>query len=192
MSTKKPKTAPKSAPKKAGDASENLQDLFVDGLKDMYYVENTLTGTLQEMYDLAADPKLKTALKDHLAQTEQQIARLENVFESLGLPAEGKKCAAMDGIIEEGRETVSKAVEGPVRDTAIISSSQKVEHYEISSYGTLIAYAKTLNELTAQDLLLRSLGEEKKSDTLLSNIADTTLNSQAVKGEHQSKDINAV
>ncbi len=169
-----------------------LRDLFIDGLKDIYYAENALLKALPEMYEKASDPKLKTAIKDHLLQTQQQVVRLEEVFASLEMKAEGKKCPAIEGILEEGRETVASAAEGPVRDAAIISSSQKVEHYEIASYGTLCAYAKVLNERPALDLLLRTLGEEKKSDCLLSSIADTNLNSQAAGGKHQSKDLNAV
>jgi ferritin-like metal-binding protein YciE len=114
------------------------------------------------------------------------------VFDSLGEKAEGKKCPAIEGIITEGNEVMNSTVEGPVRDAGIIASAQKVEHYEIASYGTLAAFAKTLNARTALDLLLRTLGEEKKSDTLLSYIADTNLNSQAVDGKLQSKDLNAV
>lgn len=95
-------------------------------------------------------------------------------------------------ILEEGRECMAKAAEGPVRDAAIIGSAQKVEHYEIASYDTLAAYAKTLDAREALELLLRTLGEEKKSDCLLSVIADTNLNSQAAGGQHQSKQIQAV
>ena len=188
MDKKKTNTATKPA---NGDAMQ-LRDLFTDGLKDIYYAENALVKALPEMYEKASNDKLKTAIKDHLAQTEQQVLRLEQAFESLGMKAEGKKCPAIEGILEEGRETVSNAAEGPVRDAAIIGSSQKVEHYEIASYGTLCAYAKVLNEKEALDLLLRTLGEEKKSDALLSTIADTTLNSQAAAGKHKSKDLNAV
>ncbi|MBH2024908.1 MAG: ferritin-like domain-containing protein [Flavobacteriales bacterium] len=186
----KKKTTP---PKKQanGDAMQ-LRDLFTDGLKDIYYAENALVKALPEMYENASDPKLKTAIKDHLAQTKQQVVRLEEAFASMGMKAEAKKCPAIEGILEEGRETVSSAAEGPVRDAAIIGSSQKVEHYEIASYGTLCAYAKVLNEREALDLLLRTLGEEKKSDCLLTTIADTNLNSQAAAGKHKSKDINAV
>jgi ferritin-like metal-binding protein YciE len=169
-----------------------LRDLFTDGLKDIYYAEKVLLKALPEMYEKAADQKLKTAIKDHIAQTEQQVIRLEQAFESMGMKAEGKKCPAIEGILEEGRETVGNAPEGPVRDAAIIGSSQKVEHYEIASYGTLAAYAKVLNKREALDLLLRTLGEEKKADCLLSIIADTNLNSQAAAGKHKSKDVNAV
>jgi len=185
METKK-KSAKKS------EVAGTLRDLFLDSLKDIYYAENALVKTLPVMFEQATNQKLKTAIKDHLAQTKEQVVRLEMVFDSLGEKAEGKKCPAIEGIITEGNEVINSTTEGPVRDAGIIASAQKVEHYEIASYGTLAAFAKTLNERTALDLLLRTLGEEKKSDTLLSYIADTNLNSQAVDGKLQSKDLNAV
>lgn len=188
MDTKKTPAKNGDQPKVAG----NLRDFFVDGLKDIYYAEKALVKTLPVMYDNATDQKLKTALKDHLAQTKVQVVRLEKVFDSLGLKAEGKICHAIEGIIKEGNEIIAETDSGPVRDAGIIASGQKVEHYEIATYGTLAAFAKTLNERTALDLLLKTLGEEKKSDCLLSTIADTNLNSQAVENKHQSKDLNAV
>lgn len=172
--------------------ANSLRDFFIDSLKDIYWAENALVKTLPKMLDQSTDQKLKTALKDHLAQTKEQVVRLEKVFELLEMKAEGKKCLAMEGIIKEGEEIMEETAEGPVRDAGIIASAQKVEHYEIATYGTLAAFAKTLNEREALDLLLKTLGEEKKSDTLLSYIADTNLNSQAVEGKHQSKDLNAV
>lgn len=185
MDTKKSKSEEKKV-------AANLKDFFTDGLKDIYWAENALVKTLPKMYDNATDQKLKTAIKDHLAQTKEHVVRLENVFKSMGLKAEGKKCLAMDGIIKEGEEIIEETAEGPVRDAGIIASSQKVEHYEIATYGTLAAFAKTLNEREALDLLLKTLGEEKKADMLLSYIADTNLNSQAVDNKLQSKDLNAV
>ncbi|WP_226063851.1 YciE/YciF ferroxidase family protein [Kaistella polysaccharea] len=189
METKKAQS-PKKGEKK--DIATSLRDFFVDGLKDIYWAENALVQTLPKMFDHSTDQKLKTAIKDHLAQTKEHVKRLEQVFESIGEKAEGKKCMAMDGIIKEGEGIIEETQEGPVRDAGIIASAQKVEHYEIATYGTLAAFAKTLNERTALDLLLRTLGEEKKSDTLLSYIADTNLNSQAVDGRLRSKDLNAV
>lgn len=174
------------------DSGMTLRDLFVDGLQDIYYAENALVKALPEMYEKATETKLKTAIKDHIAQTKMQVLRLEKAFDNLGMKAEGKKCLAIEGILAEGKDCVSSAPEGPVRDAAIIGSSQKVEHYEIASYGTLAAQAKVLNEREVLDLLLRTLGEEKKSDCLLTIIADTELNSQAAGGKHQSKKLNAV
>lgn len=185
----------KKSPEKAqtnSETSNSLRDFFIDGLKDIYYAENALVKTLPKMMEQATDQKLKTAIKDHLDQTKEQVVRLEDVFKSLGEKAEGKKCHAIEGLLKEGEEIMKETAEGPVRDAGIISASQKVEHYEIATYGTLAAFAKTLNERTALDLLLKTLGEEKKADMLLSYIADTNLNSQAVDGKLQSKDLNAV
>lgn len=182
----------KETKSKSKDVASTLKELFIDGLKDIYWAEKVLVKTLPKMFDNATDQKLKTAIKDHLAQTKEQVNRLELVFESMGLKPEAKKCKAMEGLVKEGEEIMEETAEGPVRDAGIIASAQKVEHYEIATYGTLAAFAKTLNERTALDLLLKTLGEEKKSDTLLSYIADTNLNSQAVDGKLQSKDLNAV
>lgn len=185
----KDKTAPGDGKSKVANS---LMEFFIDGLKDIYWAEQALVKTLPKMFDQATDQKLKTAIKDHLAVTKDQVTRLEEVFKSLGLKPEGKKCFAIEGIIKEGDEVMNETAEGPVRDAAIIASAQKVEHYEIAAYGTLAAFAKTLNQRPALDLLLKTLSEEKKSDTLLSYIADTNLNSQAVQGKLQSKDLNAV
>ncbi len=174
------------------NVATTLKEFFIDGLKDIYWAENALVTTLPKMFEQATDQKLKTAIKDHLAQTKEQVKRLEQIFKSMGLKPEGKKCLAIEGIIKEGEEIIEETAQGPVRDAGIIASAQKVEHYEIATYGTLAAFAKTLNDRIALDLLLKTLGEEKKSDTLLSYIADTNLNSQAVDGKIQSKDLNAV
>lgn len=176
----------------AESVSKNLNDIFIEGLKDMYWVENTLVKALPKMFENARDTRLRTAIKDHLAQTKEHVTRLEQVFEQLGEKAVAQKCFAMEGILKEGDEILKDTEEGAVRDAAIIAASQKVEHYEITSYGTLCAYAKTLNERAALDLLLRTLGEEKKSDCLLSSIADTNLNSQAMKDLLPSKNTKAV
>ncbi len=189
------KTTPLKETAQAGSAEavKNLRDLFEDGLKDVYWAENALVQALPKMFDNATDQKLKTAIKEHLDQTIEQVARLEAAFESLGKKAEGKKCIAIAGIIEEGEQMMQETQAGAVRDAAIIASAQKVEHYEIAAYGTLAAFAKTLNERPALDLLLKNLGEEKKSDFLLTTIADTNLNSQAMSDSFQVKDeINAV
>lgn len=194
MKTNKPQ-APKKGDQKvnpASDAAKNLKDLFEDELKDIYWAENALVQALPKMFENATDQKLKTAIKDHLDQTKNHVTRLEQVFESIGAPAEGKKCEAMVGILKEGEGILEETEAGAVRDAGIITAAQKAEHYEIATYGTLAAFAKTLNERTARDLLLKTLGEEKKADCLLSTIADTNLNSQAMSGSFQAKDINAV
>lgn len=192
---KKKNVAEKSAAKKVqtkSDVAKSLYDLFEDGLKDIYWAEHALVHALPKMFENATDNKLKTAIKEHLDQTIVQVARLEEVFASIGSKAEAKKCDAMEGLLKEGESIMQEAEAGAVRDAGIISAAQKVEHYEMATYGTLAAYAKTLNERTALDLLLKTLGEEKKADCLLSTIADTTLNSQAMSDSFQAKKINAV
>lgn len=192
---KKKNVAEKSAAKKVqakSDVAKSLYDLFEDGLKDIYWAEHALVHALPKMFENATDNKLKTAIKEHLDQTIAQVARLEEVFASIGSKAEAKKCDAMEGLLKEGESIMQETEAGAVRDAGIISAAQKVEHYEMATYGTLAAYAKTLNERTALDLLLKTLGEEKKADCLLSTIADTTLNSQAMSDSFQAKKINAV
>ena len=189
MGTDKKKTTNQN---ESSGKAKSLRELFIDGLKDIYWAENALVKALPKMFENATDQKLKTAIKNHLDQTKVQVTRLDAAFTSLGEKAEGKKCLAMEGLLKEGDEIVQETEAGPVRDAGIIAASQKIEHYEIATYGTLAAFAKTLNERTALDLLLRTLGEEKKSDCLLSTIADTNLNSQANSEDFQSKDLNAV
>lgn len=178
--------------KKQTSNAKDLRDIFLTGLKDIYWAEQALTKKLPEMEAKASDVRLKTAIKDHCAQTYQHVARLEKVFGLMGEKAEGKKCLAMEGIMKEGDESLADIQEGTVRDSVLVAACQKVEHYEITSYGTLAAYAKTLNEREVQQLLLRTLGEEKKSDCILTSIADTDLNSRALSGSHQSKNLKAV
>ncbi|MCU7694486.1 ferritin-like domain-containing protein [Haoranjiania flava] len=192
---KKKNVAEKSTAKKVqakSDVAKSLYDLFEDGLKDIYWAEHALVHALPKMFENATDNKLKTAIKEHLDQTIVQVARLEEVFASIGSKAEAKKCDAMEGLLKEGESIMQETEAGAVRDAGIISAAQKVEHYEMATYGTLAAYAKTLNERTALNLLLKTLGEEKKADCLLSTIADTTLNSQAMSDSFQAKKINAV
>lgn len=176
-----------SAKKETASKAKSLKDLFEDGLKDIYWAENALVKSLPQMLEKATDTKLKTAIKDHLDQTKEQVKRLEEVFAAIGAEAKGEKCDAMAGLLEEADSIIAEAEEGAVRDSGIIAAAQKVEHYEIATYGTLAAYAKTLNEREALNLLLKTLGEEKKADGLLSAIADTTLNSQAMADHFKSK-----
>lgn len=177
--TGKAKPAKKSAAPQNGAGP--LMDLFLHGLKDIYWAELALTKALPKLSSEASSQKLKSALNEHLEQTHGHVARLEQVFESLGENAEAKKCDGMDGLIKEGNAVVAETEQGAVRDAGIIGACQKVEHYEIASYGTLAAYAKLMNEKEALNLLLKTLGEEKKSDQMLSAIADTHLNAEAMK-----------
>lgn len=161
------------------DAAKDLQELFEDGLKDIYWAEKALSKALPKMEKNASSENLKEALKSHLNETNEHISRLEEVFKSIGKKAEAEKCDAMEGLLEEGDGIIEQTEEGMVRDAGIISAAQKVEHYEIATYGTLAAFAKVLKHKDALDLLLKTLEEEKACDEKLTSIADTNLNSKA-------------
>lgn len=151
---------------------KTLEDLFVDTLKDIYYAEKRILKTLPKMAKGAESPKLKKGFEKHLAQTEGQVERLEQVFEIFGQPARGKKCEAIEGIIAEG-ETIMKEFKGtPALDAGLISSAQAVEHYEITRYGTLRRWAEMLGRRNAAALLDRTLKEESQTDELLNGIAE--------------------
>jgi ferritin-like metal-binding protein YciE len=151
---------------------KTLEDLFVDTLKDIYYAEKRILKALPKMAKGAESPKLKKGFEKHLAQTEGQIERLEQVFEIFGQPARGKKCEAIEGIIAEG-DTILKEFKGTAAlDAGLISAAQAVEHYEITRYGTLKRWAEILGRRNAASLLDRSLKEEAQTDEQLSMIAE--------------------
>lgn len=176
----KSKASAKKTPAKK-DAAKNLNDLFEDSLKDIYWAEKALVKALPKMIKNATNEKLKAAIEKHLAETENQVTRLEDCFKAIGKKAQAKKCDAMQGILDEGDSIIQETEAGTVRDAGIIAASQKVEHYEIATYGTLAAYAKILQESEALKILLQTLEEEKKCDELLTQLADTNLNSKAAK-----------
>lgn len=153
--------------------STQLMKLFEDELKDIYWAEKALTKAIPKMVKKATSPELKEALEDHLEQTQEQISRVEMVFEILDKKATAKKCEAMEGLIKEGEEIMEDAEEGAMRDAGIISAGQKIEHYEIASYGTLRQFAKTLGLTKAVSLLEATLNEEKAADVLLSEVAQS-------------------
>lgn len=161
------------------DAAKQLKDLFEDSLKDIYWAEKALVKALPKMYKNATDKKLKSAIEQHLNETEIHVKRLEECFASLGKKAQAKKCDAMQGLLDEGKSIMEETEAGPVRDAGIIAAAQKVEHYEIATYGSLAAYAKVLKEKDCLKNLLATLNEEKKCDQLLTKIADTAINSKA-------------
>ena len=151
---------------------KTLEDLFIDTLKDIYYAEKRILKTLPKMAKGAESPRLKKGFDKHLAQTEGQVERLEQVFEIFGQPARGKKCEAIEGIIAEG-ETVMKEFKGTAAlDAGLISAAQAVEHYEITRYGTLRRWAEMLGRRNAAALLERTLKEESQTDALLDQIAE--------------------
>ena len=160
-------------------AAEDLREFFVDALKDIYWAEKALTKALPKMSKNATSKKLIEALNSHLTETEGQIERLQQVFEMIGEKAVAKKCEAMAGLIKEGEEILEETEPGAVRDAGIIAASQKIEHYEIATYGTLCAYAKTLGEIIAGKLLHESLEEEKAADKTLTEAAYNDINFDA-------------
>lgn len=160
-------------------ASSNLMALFLDCLKDIYWAENALLKALPKMVANATDPGLKSCIKDHLDVTQNQTVRLEKAFELLGEKAEGKKCEAMAGLLAEANSILEETEPGPVRDAGIIAASQKVEHYEIASYGTLFSFAKALGENDVAKLLQQTLAEEMEADKILTDVAIGSVNGDA-------------
>ncbi len=168
-------------------AMHTLEDLYVDHLKDIYNAEHQITKALPRMVKKVASPELRNALENHLEQTETQIERLEQVFQRMEKSPRGKKCVGMEGLIEEGQEILSEEMEPMLRDTAIIGAAQKVEHYEISAYGTLIAFARLLGDEEAVRLFKESLNEESQADELLTKVAESGINQSALHGMGESQ-----
>jgi len=162
-------------------AAEGLRELFVDELKDIIYAERALLKALPKMANNSSSTKLKKAIEEHVVVTEKQVDRLKQIFDLLGESDRGKKCDAMEGLIKEGEGILEETEPGPVRDAAIISASQKIEHYEIASYGTLVAFAKTLGEDKVASLLEQTLNEEKEADVTLTEAAYNDINFDAVE-----------
>lgn len=158
---------------------DSLNDLFIDVLKDTYDAEHQITKALPKMAKGATSPELKAAFNEHLAVTENQIKRLEKVFDLVGKKATRKTCAAMKGLVEEGAELLEEDAEPEVLDAGLIAAAQKVEHYEISAYGTLRAYATQLGMKEAAKLFTETLDEEAQTDENLSKLALSTINVQA-------------
>jgi ferritin-like metal-binding protein YciE len=157
---------------------ESLQDLYVDELKDLYNAENQLLKALPKMAQAASASELRTAFEDHLEETRGQVRRLEQIFKKLDASPKGKKCKAMEGLIEEGKE-VMDSVQPPVLDAALITAAQKVEHYEIAGYGCVRTYARLLGYEDAADLLQKTLDEEGAADKKLTELAETIINVEA-------------
>lgn len=157
-----------------------LNELFLDELKDIYWAENHLAKALPKMAKAATSDELRTAIKNHLAETENHITRLEQAFKSIGEKAVAVKCEAMAGLLKEGDEIVEETETGSLtRDAGIISAAQKIEHYEIASYGTLRTLATVLGYDEAAELLEATLKEEKNCDSLLTEIAESGINQSA-------------
>ena len=178
-STPKKKASPK---KKTGAAQGNtqLEKFFLDSLKDIYWAEKALTKALPKMQKAATTVELQTAIEEHLGQTMEQVTRLEQVFELLEEKAQAKKCEAMEGLIKEGESIIEETEDGSMtRDVGIIMAAQKVEHYEIATYGGLVTLAQTLGNDEVAQLLAATLEEEKTTDENLSKIAEGKINWEA-------------
>ena len=150
---------------------QNMDDLLLHGLQDIYYAENQIVKALPKLIDKATNRDLTKGLKDHLQETKKQIERLEQVFKKLGKEPEGVKCLAIDGLIEEGDEIAGEVADKEVLDAAIVGAAQAVEHYEIARYGTLIAWADSLGHDDIVSFLNTNLKEEKAADKKLSTVA---------------------
>jgi len=176
--------------------AETLQELFVEELRDMYDGEKRLIRALPQMANAATSEELSTAFRRHLAETERQATRLEQIFRSLGETVRGKKCDGIIGIVEEGKTAIEE-LDGAVLDAALIGGAQKVEHYEIASYGTLAYFAELLGHDRAKALLGETLAEEKATDAKLSELAKSRVNREALLGagsqeeEEEEEDVTA-
>jgi ferritin-like metal-binding protein YciE len=159
---------------------KTLDDLFLHTLKDIYYAEKQILKALPKMAKNAESEELKAAFETHREQTQGQIERLEQIFELLGKPARGVTCEAINGIIEESKEIMEDFADSPALDAGILSSAQAVEHYEITRYGTLIAWARELGRPDCAAVLQQNLDEEKATDLKLTQIAEARVNRVAV------------
>ena len=152
---------------------ESLRDLYVEQLKDLYNAEQQLIKAIPKMAKAASSEELKAAFEDHLGKTRQHAQRIETIFEQMGEKAAGKKCKAMEGLVEEGGEVIKEDMEDGIKDAALIAAAQRVEHYEISGYGTARALAQQLRLTAVSALLSASLAEEQNADQLLNQVART-------------------
>ena len=160
-------------------AQKTLQDAFIDEIRDIYDAERQLTRALPKLAKAATTPELKQAFTDHLAETENQIERLEKVFEALGERARGKRCEGMAGIIEEGSALLEEEFDEASLDAALIAAGQRAEHYEMATYGTLVAWARELGHMEVGEFLQQNLDEEKAADEKLSSMAEGGVNQEA-------------
>jgi ferritin-like metal-binding protein YciE len=160
---------------------KTLEDLFIDGVKDIYYAERKIIAALKKMSRGAKAPDLKAAFDKHLQETEGQVERLVQVFELLGKPARGKTCPAIDGILEEGQEILEEFKDSEALDAGLLAAAQAVEHYEIARYGTLKSWAMQLGKSDVAQLLEQTLIEETKTDEALTQLAEATVNAKGKK-----------
>jgi ferritin-like metal-binding protein YciE len=165
-----------------------LHDAFVDELRDAYDAEKQITKALPKMVKAASSPELRTAFEVHLEETRDQVVRLEQVFASLDEKVRGKHCDGMAGIIEEGKSVMEEDFDDTTMDACLIAAAQRVEHYEMAAYGTLLAWARAMGHTEAADLLQQTLDEEKAADEKLSSVAEGGLNQRAADRAHSDED----
>lgn len=162
------------------NAANSLYTLFLDHIKAIYWTEKQLLNALPKMATNASSPNLKSSITDHISVTENQVVRLKKVFDLLQEPVTGKICEAATGLIKEGDLILKQTAFGSVRDAAIIAACQKVEHYEIAAYGTLLNFSKILGADEATQLFQQTLAEEKESDKILTDVANVSVNREAL------------
>jgi ferritin-like metal-binding protein YciE len=162
-----------------------LEDLLIHELQDIYHAEGQILKALPRMIKAASHPELKSAFEEHRVQTEGQVVRLEQAFKLLGIPAKGKKCDGMAGLLEEGKKTMAEDAEPSVLDAALIAAAQKVEHYEIAAYGCVCTYAEMLGHDEVHELLGQTLDEEEETDQRLTALAETVINVDAEASEEE-------
>jgi len=160
---------------------DSLEKLYVDQLRDIYDAENQLVRALPKMAKAASSAELRSAFEEHLEQTREHVHRLDEIFQTLGHPSKGKSCKAMVGLIEEGEEIMKNDAEPAIRDAGLIAAAQKVEHYEIASYGTLRTFAEFRGDKKAALALQETLDEEYQADKTLTQVAESSINAQAVE-----------
>ena len=161
---------------------DSLRKLYVEELKDLYSAEKQILQALPKMAKKASNPQLKAGFEEHLRQTEEQVKRLDRIFEALGKSPRGKKCKGMEGLLEEGKEVMQEDMDEETRDAALIAAAQRVEHYEIAGYGTVRTYAQLLGEDAAVRLLQQTLDEEGATDKKLTALAEA-INVEAMEEE---------
>jgi ferritin-like metal-binding protein YciE len=195
MPTTRSKSAKKTAKKKpaqaqgAGAGNSQLEKLFHDSLKDIYWAEKALTKSLAKLMKKSTAEELRSAIGEHIEQTQEQVGRLEEVFELIEQKAQAKKCEAMEGLIKEAESIVEETEDGSAtRDAGIIMACQKVEHYEIATYGSLVSIAHTLGLDEAASILEQTLEEEKETDQILTQVAESNINWEAEQEEEEEEE----
>jgi ferritin-like metal-binding protein YciE len=171
--------------------SGTLHDAFIDELRDTYDAERQITKALPKMIKACTSEELRSAFESHLEETRSQVERLEQVFEMLDEKARGKHCDGMAGIIEEGKSVMEEEFDGTTMDAVLIASAQRVEHYEMAAYGTLVAWAKNMGHNDAAEVLEQILDEEKAADEKLTTIAEGGINKEAARAAHPERTTEA-